>query len=292
MMNLLKCKKQKYNNLTFNELRKKLNPTGDNYIKRVINELILYNSKIVKNNSDIFFESNTKIDFDYNKFNKQLNKVIVKNYPVEYITKKFSFFGIDYYIDKKVFVPRMETEYMLDWVVTNKYLENKKYILDLCSGSGVLANTISYIKKNKNVKVIGVEKYFFPYIVALKNAKKHNLKTQFIKKDLFKLNKMHYEKCDFIICNPPYISYQDLLVDESTNKEPKSALFAKEDGYYFYFEFINKIFPILKKETTIIFEIGFNQKEKLESFLINKKIENFKFLKDLDDNDRVLYIKK
>ncbi|MDE5952532.1 MAG: hypothetical protein K2G48_00220, partial [Malacoplasma sp.] len=81
-------------------------------------------------------------------------------------------------------------------------------------------------------------------------------------------------------------------VDESTKKEPKTALYAKDNGYYFYFEFINKIFPILKKETTIIFEIGFNQKEKLESFLIEKKIENFKFLKDLDNNDRVLYIKK
>ncbi|MDE6894433.1 MAG: peptide chain release factor N(5)-glutamine methyltransferase [Malacoplasma sp.] len=271
MMNLLKCKKQKYNDLTFNELTKKLNPVNDAHTKWVIKELILYNSTIIKNNSDIFFESNTKIDFDYKKFTKQLSKVLVKNFPVQYITKKFSFFGVDYYINKKVFVPRMETEYMLDWVVTNKLLENKKYILDLCSGSGVLANTIAYIKKKKNVEVIGVEKYFSPYKVALKNAKKHNLKTKFIKSDIFKLNKIHFEKCDFIICNPPYISYQDFDVDESTKKEPKTALYAKDNGYYFYFEFINKIFPILKKETTIIFEIGFNQKEKLESFLIEKK---------------------
>ncbi|MDE5952903.1 MAG: hypothetical protein K2G48_02170, partial [Malacoplasma sp.] len=113
-MNLLKCKKQKYNDLTFNELTKKLNPVNDAHTKWVIKELILYNSTIIKNNSDIFFESNTKIDFDYKKFTKQLSKVLVKNFPVQYITKKFSFFGVDYYINKKVFVPRMETEYMLD----------------------------------------------------------------------------------------------------------------------------------------------------------------------------------
>ncbi|MDE6082488.1 MAG: HemK family protein methyltransferase, partial [Malacoplasma sp.] len=250
-MNLLKCKKQKYNDLTFNELIKKLNPLNDAYTKWVIKELILFNSKVVKNSSDIFFESKTKIDFDYKKIVKQLNRVLIKNFPVQYITKKFSFFGIDYYINKKVFVPRMETEYMLDWVVTNKLLDNKKYILDLCSGSGVLANTIAYIKKKKKVDVFGIEKHFFPYKVALKNAKKYNLKTHFIKSDVFKLNKIYFEKCDFIICNPPYISYQDLNVDKSTSKEPKTALYAKEDGYYFYFEFINKIFPILKKETTI-----------------------------------------
>lgn len=278
--------------MTFYELTKKLNPLDDQHIKWVLKELIVYNSKIIKNGSDIFFEKDTDIDFKYKKILKELNKVINKNIPVQYITKTFSFYGLDFFIKKGCFVPRQETEYMLDWAVKQRKLIDKKYILDLCSGSGVLANTISYIKKNKKVVVIGVEKNSTPYKIAVKNKNKLNLNTQFIKSDIFKLDSSHYENCDFIICNPPYISKNDTNVDASTKYEPKDALYAKDDGYYFCFKFIDEIFPLLKTDTEILFEIGFNQKEKIEKYLLKNKIRIFKFLKDLNDKDRVLYIQK
>lgn len=278
--------------MTFNELLKKLNPLNDWYIQKVLKDLIIFNSKIIENSSDIFFERDTEIDFNYKKITKQLNKVIIKNYPVNYITKSFWFYGLEFKIKKGVFVPRQETEFIFDWIVNQKLFCNCKNFLDLCSGSGILANSISYILKNQDVSVIGVEKFLKPYKIAVKNAKIYNLKTKFIKADIFEINKSIYEKSDFIICNPPYISIDDKNVDKSTKKEPKSALFASEKGFYFYFNFINKIFPILKEGTKIIFEIGFNQKQELEKFLIEKKIKNFTFLKDLNKFNRVLYIVK
>ncbi|WP_044891182.1 peptide chain release factor N(5)-glutamine methyltransferase [Malacoplasma penetrans] len=278
--------------MTFSELTKRLNPLDDSQIKWILKELILFNSKIIENSSDIFFEKDTEIDFEYKKILKQLNKVLNKNIPVQYITKSFSFYGLSFFIKKGCFVPRQETEYMLDWAVKQKKLIDKKYILDLCSGSGVLANTISYIKKNKDAIVIGVEKNRTPYKVGVKNQRNLKLKTQFIKSDIFKIDRSHYEKCDFIICNPPYIDKNDPNVDPSTKCEPKQALFAPQNGYYFYFRFLSEIYPILANGTEIIFEIGFNQKEEIEKFLIKNNITVFKFLKDLDDKDRVLYIKK
>lgn len=278
--------------MTFSELLKKLNPLNDWYVQKVLKELIIFNSKIIENSSDIFFERDTQIDFSYKKINKQLNKVIIKNYPVNYITKSIWFYGIQYTIKKGVFVPRQETEYILDWIVNQKLLDNCKTFLDLCSGSGVLANTISYVLGKRNISVIGIEKHSKPYKIAIQNAKKLKLKAKFIKGDIFKIDKSIYKDVDFIVCNPPYISIDDKAVDISTKKEPKAALFAPENGYYFYFNFIETIYPILKEGTKVVFEIGFNQKEKLEQFLIEKQIKNFNFLNDLNKLDRVLYIVK
>ncbi|MCF0217719.1 MAG: peptide chain release factor N(5)-glutamine methyltransferase [Malacoplasma sp.] len=278
--------------MTFEKLLKTLNPLNDGYTKGVLKELILFNSKIIKNSSDIFFEKDSEIDFDYQKINKQLNKVLIKNIPVAYITHSYSFFGLDFYINKGVFIPRQETEFILDWVLNQKHLQDKKYILDLCSGSGVLANTIAYIKQKKDVAVIGVEKYLKPYLVAKKNQKRLQLKTKFIHCDMFKLNKTHYQKCDFIICNPPYIAYGDKFVDDSTKKEPKNALYSGVKGTEFYERFLVEIYPILSDGVKIVFEIGFNQKEMLETFLNKNNFRNYSFLKDMNQNYRILFMEK
>lgn len=277
--------------MTINELTKKLNPLNDSFYKYVLKELLKKHSKLIVEDADIFFEKNKNIDFDYNKFLKDFNRVVIKNYPVEYITNKKFFYNKTHYIKKGVLIPRQETEFIVDWIIKNKLLINSKKIADFCSGSGVIANTLSSIYKN--IEIYGIEKYKIPFDVCNKNKKILNTNVSFIKNDIFKLKKSFLNQLDAIICNPPYIAKNDNNVDISTKYEPKNALFAKEDGLYFYKKILETTIIDLKSGCQVICEIGFNQKTVLEKLLIsNKHIKKFLFIKDLDDNYRIMYFVK
>lgn len=278
--------------MTFKELSFELNPFSSLYKKYVFNNLIFYYSKTITNEVDLLLKKNEPIDFDNVKFFKNYNKVILENYPLEYITHKKNFYGYDFYIKKGVLVPRQETEYIISWIIENKLLDDKKTVIDLCTGSGAIANVISLLKPN--LKVYGIEKYKTPYSVALKNKKIHNTNVDFICSDIFDLSNNFYNKADFVICNPPYIDKNDKNVDLSTKFEPKKALFAKEKGYFFYHYFFKEIVKYFHSNTTFVFEIGFNMKKKLEEFLkLNQNLKTFSFHKDLDNNYRILFaIKK
>lgn len=292
-MNQSKCKKQKYKKLlTFNELIKKLNPQNLDNNKFVLKELIKHYSKKIKDDDDIFFEKNSYIDFSYKNFLKDYKKVIFKNFPVNYITKKCYFYKYQYYIKKPVLVPRSDTEILVDFLLNLKQTKKCKKILDLCSGSGIIANTLFLELENKDIKIVGIEKYLKPYLVSLKNKKKFNTDVLFLKKDFFKLKIDFIKDFDLIICNPPYISKDDKDVDISTKFESKKALYAKENGLRFYKYFLKNYFPYLKKETKVIFEIGFNSNLKLQNFLEEINIKNYSFIKDWSKNYRILYIEK
>ena len=91
--------------------------------------------------------------------------------------------------------------------------------------------------------------------------------------------------------NPPYISYSDEVSEIVYKNEPHSALFAINNGMYFYEEILKESLVNLKSQGLIFFEIGYNQKE-LIGELIKKYLPNdsFRVIKDLSGNDRVVII--
>ena len=226
---------------------------------------------------------------EYKKY-KKINKRLKKE-PIQYILKESYFYNNKFYVNKNVLIPRPETEFLVEKTnnLINKHFKNKKInILDIGTGSGVIAITLKQLNKNINVTATDISAKALR--VARRNSKNHNTKIEFIKTDLYKgINK----KFEVIVSNPPYISENSTTVEEKVRKkEPKRALFAKDDGLFYYREILKNIDKILRKKYIIAFELGENQGEKIakiaKEYLPNSKIE---VEKDYNGYDRYIFIK-
>lgn len=276
--------------MTFNDLTKELYIKDDLINNKLADELIFFLSKTVKDKPSLIANKNKEIDFDLNDYFYYRSEVFIKKTPIEYITKQTRFLGLTFNIDYGVFIPRNDTEFIVDWILESDFINDTNNVLDLCTGSGVIANTIKHYKPNLNV--YGIDKSFKAIFTAKDNAKKYNLDVKFFWKNIFRLKKDFLLNFDLIICNPPYID-KNYPLEESVKKyEPKAALFAKDNGLEYYKRFVMEIYPNLANNCRIVFEIGFDQKEKLEEFLLSQNINDFMFLKDLNQNYRILYIQK
>lgn len=220
-----------------------------------------------------------------NNIDDILNK-IKKGYPIQYLIGNVYFYNSLINVDKRVLIPRPETELLVEKTVKlAKERFNKKInIIDLGTGSGCIAIAL---KKSLNANVWAIDISDDALIVAKNNTKSNKLEINFINKDMVKpLIKIY----DIIISNPPYIGANDYIEDKVKKYEPNIALFAKDNGIYFYKKIISNNINRLNENGFMAFEIGDNQKKDLEKFLISLNVSNFKFEQDLTGRDRYLFI--
>ena len=205
--------------------------------------------------------------------------------PVQYIVGNVDFYGSIIEVNENVLIPRFETEELVDRVI--KKLKNKKNldIVDLGTGSGCIA--ISLAKNlNSNVDAVDISKEALE--VAKKNAINNNVKINFYLGDM--LNPLN-KKYDLIISNPPYIAYDEEIMDVVKNNEPHIALYAENEGLYYYEQILKNVKNYLKKYYLIAFEIGYKQEKKIE-LLAHQYLEcSVTIEKDLYGKDRYIFIK-
>lgn len=219
------------------------------------------------------------IDEDYNKL---LNK-----YPIQYLIGYVNFYGYKIYVNENVLIPRYETEYLVEKTI--KYIKDKfnskVSILDLCTGSGSIAVALS---KELDIKVDASDISHKALEVAKKNAKENNANINYIESDLF--NKIN-GKYDVIISNPPYISKNEEIMYSVDKYEPHEALYADNEGLFYYDKILSEITNHLNKKYIIAFEIGYTQGESVKK-LADKYLNNPKVLieKDLSNKDRYVFI--
>lgn len=225
------------------------------------------------------------------KYVKENIEEAIKRYkngePVQYIIGDVNFYGNTIKVNKDVLIPRYETEELVEKTIKkikNKF--NKKIdVLDLCTGSGCIAITI---KKEINSNVTATDISSDALEVAKKNVNLNNVDIKLINSDLF--NNID-GKFDCIISNPPYISYDEEIDEIVKNNEPNIALYAPNNGLYFYEEILKNIKKYLNDEFIIAFEIGYKQGEFLVE-LANRYLNNVTISveKDLQGRDRFLFI--
>lgn len=222
-----------------------------------------------------------------NRYFDLINKNINEDTPLSHLV------GFDYFYDRKfkvtkdVLSPRMETEELIYKVL--EYIKKSKKdsfrILDLCTGSGIIAITLKKEIVEKYTEIVASDISEKALSIAIENANNNNANITFIKSDLFDNIS---GKFDLIISNPPYISYKDKITikDSVLNYDPHLALFAEEDGIYFYRKIIENAVHYLSKDGVIFFEIGYDQKEKI--FELGKN-NNFitTVYKDINNRDRI-----
>ncbi|RHZ36262.1 peptide chain release factor N(5)-glutamine methyltransferase [endosymbiont GvMRE of Glomus versiforme] len=224
-----------------------------------------------------------------------------KNTSLAYLNKETYFYNLPFKIEKGVFIPQKDTEILLEKTVEliNQYWKKSKRIkiLDIGTGCGNLAICLAKISPQWQITAIDISKKALK--VAQKNVQLHQAKNVKIKKsnlfhELVKnkktVNQQQTERYNIIITNPPYISEREYKkLHFSTKQQPKKALVAKNDGYWFYEKIIQQVQQHLTKKFLLIMEVGHQQKEKVLKILIRKLPQaKVKVFLDLAGKERVI----
>ena len=215
--------------------------------------------------------------------------LLKENAPVQHILEESYFYNDKFFTPPGVFIPRPESELIIDCVNNDFSFSEKKTVLDIGSGSGCLS--ISLGKLYKDFSITGIDISHKAIEVSRKNAKRLNASNvKFVNKDFFNINPTLF---DIIISNPPYIAMSEINnLDDSVSKhDPLIALSDQFDGLSFYKYFIDNIDYMLKKDGTMYLEIpNSNITDKIID-IVNKKpnITN-EIFKDFEGNDRVIKI--
>lgn len=270
--------------VVYTEVKNRLNAVGINDIAEV--DWLIAES-LGKNRNDIKFLTHIGRE-DYRKIKNALAKR-EKRMPLTKIFNHTNFYGYDFYVDKNVLSPRQETELVVEFAIKiiNEKKSDKIKVLDLMTGSGIIAVTIA--KKIKS-QVYASDISEQALTVARKNARNNKVKIKFIESDIFK--KFKREKFDVIISNPPYIPSKDILTldDEVKKYDPLISLDGGDDGLYFYKKIAEQSPKFLKKNGYLVLEIGEDQGKAVKK-LLQKNFENIRIKKDYNKNDRIIIAK-
>ena len=207
--------------------------------------------------------------------------------PVQYIVVNVNFYGNEIKVNKNVLIPRFETEELVEYTISyiKKMFKEKINIIDLGTGSGCIAITLKK-KINSNVSAIDISKEALE--VARENAKKNKVEIDFIQNDM--LDNIS-NKFDVIISNPPYISKNEEIQDIVRKNEPSLALYADNEGLYYYEKIIKQAKKNLKEKFIIAFEIGYMQGDKIKKIAErNYPKAEVVLKKDLQGKDRFIFI--
>ncbi|KAB8028500.1 peptide chain release factor N(5)-glutamine methyltransferase [Fluviispira multicolorata] len=193
--------------------------------------------------------------------------------PVAYILNEKYWHNLKLFVDKRVLIPRPETESILDFILQNKKNSDPKIILDLCTGSGCLA--IALAKEFPNAQVIGVDISNDALAVAKINAELNSVNNiEWLNADVshikvFQELKSKYNGFDIIVANPPYVTENEWLKLTPTVKEfePKLALVALDEGLIIGFSILKNIedFSLLSSHAIFAMEMADKQPQKLKS---------------------------
>lgn len=171
---------------------------------------------------------------DNNKFEKDLLKLSL-NYPIQYVTGIEVFMDHVFEVNESVLIPRPETEELVRMIIAETGVSPSK-ILDLCTGSGCIAISLSLFFKDAFVLATDISSRALE--TANKNAKILGAKVDFRLEDLLNSNvRSITSPIDIIVSNPPYIPFSESALMDSAVKdyEPKNALFVDDkDPLIFY----------------------------------------------------------
>lgn len=177
-----------------------------------------------------------------------------RDYPIQKIIGYIEMANVKIKVNKKVLIPRYETEELI-LLAIKLIKENGKYhnILDLCCGSGFIGIALKKAFPSLNILQSDISNAAIKQ--TLINLKINNLKNNVIKSNMF-----HniYQKFDVIISNPPYLLKSDKknMTKSVLKYEPQKALFAQEEGMFFYYQIEKNLSKYLNKNGLIILEIN------------------------------------
>ena len=223
--------------------------------------------------------------------------------PFQQILGETEFFGMKFFVNENVLIPRPETEELLELAInkikeqgqkevldsahtyssqTLKHSDSQLKILDIGTGSGIIPIVLKKHFPDADISAIDISEDALK--IARKNAKLHNTEINFIQKDY--LNEDLDKIYDVIISNPPYIGiYENPEIEDSVKGfEPNLALFSPTaDALIFYKKIAKDAEKHLSENGMFFLEI--NQKLGKETLELFHNYSESALLKDISGND-------
>lgn len=204
-----------------------------------------------------------------------------KNEPLEYITKKVSFYSEEFFISEGALIPRPETELLIDEVIKNVEDKNRNLTFaEVGVGSGIIS--IMLAKTFPNAKIIAVDISQDALNIAKINIEKFSLQDR-IELRLGSLLKPINEHVDYLVSNPPYIA-NDFKLESNLSYEPQNALFGGEVGDEIIKELLDEV--LIRNINFFSCEIGYDQQDRIRNYLNKKQLKKLEFYKDFSGFDR------
>lgn len=238
----------------------------------------------------------------YLKFDQPLSELEIQNCrnvikrrsmgePVAYIIGEKGFYREIFKVGEGVLIPRPETELIVEEAlqfIQQNQIQSPK-ILDIGAGTGCIG--FSILKNCPEAKLVSIEKSEKAFSYLKKNQELLQLTTrsELILADAldFNASKLVF---DVVVANPPYIATNDAQTELNVKKyEPEQALFAEQEGYADLMKWSFKYKENLNNKGLLLFEIGYQQGDKIKSHFLNYNFFNkVEILKDLSGLDRVI----
>lgn len=214
--------------------------------------------------------------------------------PLQYILGSVEFMSFRFAVSHGVFIPRFETELLVERAerhLRESGAHENGTILDLCSGSGVIA--LSLLLRNSGLRAaFGVDSNPDAVAVATKNAAAHGLENRaiFTTGEAALFLERSRDRYDLIVSNPPYIAEPDMsaLAPEVREFEPKDSLCGGPDGLDFYRRVIPLLPPCLAGRGIAAMEIGAGQGEAVSALMLDAGMMDPRVYRDYADFERVV----
>ncbi len=271
------------------------------YIRKELSDF--YNENEIRSFTKLIFEDIFNISFvnllanEKKRINKNQVKLLKKTTlrlkkfePIQYIIGQSEFYGLKFIVNKNVLIPRPETEELVDLIINENNKKSNLQILDVGTGSGCIAVSLSKNLKTSNIYAIDID--LKALNIASKNSKLNNTKISVFQTDILSAkNNFTSEKFDIIVSNPPYVTHSEKKYMEQNvlKYEPELALFVNDNSPIIFYIAIAKFAKKnLTKNGKLYFEINEQFGKEIVKMLISEDFSDVQILKDIYGKNRII----
>ena len=222
----------------------------------------------------------------------KLSAMRAEGIPLKYIVQSCEFMSLSFFVDKRVLIPRPDTELLAENIILAAKTRKRAKILDIGTGSGALAVAAAFYT---DAEVTALDVSDDALEVARMNSESNGTDVKFVRFDILNDNfyGFGFENYDIIASNPPYIKTDDLEgLSREVLCEPRLALDGGADGLVFYRRISEFAVLRLAENGLLMFEIGFDQADGVEEIMKKQGFNDITILNDLAGLNRMVIGKK
>ncbi len=193
---------------------------------------------------------------------EKLLKKRVSRVPLAYLTHEREFYGLKFYVDEHVLIPRPETEDIVNYISVQA--GPNASILELGTGSGAIAVSLAHLQPKLEITATDISGEALQ--VARRNALELDIKNvTFMLSDLFE--HVPVAQYDYVVANLPYVPEPERRQPE-IEYEPDIALYSGEDGLDCYRQFFSQLEQYTHAKTELVLEFSPTQHQAMEQIAV------------------------
>lgn len=256
---------------------------------RLTSELLLCHALGVQR-IELYTKFDTVLSPDQLSAYRGLVKRRIAREPLQYIVGFTEFMGLKIRVDRRVLIPRPETELLVEEVIRRSGGRSAPRILDIGTGSGCIA--IALAKMIPGCSVSAIDKSEEALVVAELNVRHHDVEKQvhLASHDFLTTSRFERSPFDVVVSNPPYVSRTewDGLQPEVREFEPRCATTDEGDGLSFYTSIAEKARRLLAPGGVVCMELGHGQADAVKKLFQHQGYAGVRTSFDYERVERIL----